>query len=52
MNDRCLNKSLTGKNNGPVDENTDLFSVNRETSLDGIIYHRFIDLSFETAVPF
>ncbi|KAL1199768.1 hypothetical protein V5N11_013033 [Cardamine amara subsp. amara] len=40
MNDRSLKKSFTGKNNGPVDENTDLFSVNRGTSLDVLLKPR------------
>ncbi|ANM64102.1 mucin-5AC-like protein [Arabidopsis thaliana] len=35
MSDRSLKKSLPGKSNRQADENLDLFSVNRGTSLDG-----------------
>ncbi|XP_010503852.1 PREDICTED: uncharacterized protein DDB_G0271670-like [Camelina sativa] len=37
MSDRSLKKSLTGKSNHPADENLDLFSVNREASLDVLL---------------
>jgi hypothetical protein len=37
MSDRSLKKSLPGKSNRQADENLDLFSVNRGTSLDVLI---------------
>jgi len=46
MSDRSLKKSLPGKSNRQADENLDLFSVNRGTSLDGIIIYYLVHLTY------